>query len=141
MDQSPKEIVEAQINAGISRDWDALRTLYADDLEYRDPDGILSGSEAAITHLQQQMVAFPDGGELTIHKIYESGNVGVAEWSAAMHNSGPITMADGTEIPATNQDVNLDVVTIYEIRDGRITSERNYWDNIALLAQLGLLPM
>jgi steroid delta-isomerase-like uncharacterized protein len=135
------EIVEQQINAGINRDWDTLRALYADDVVYRDPEGVLNGSDAAIENLQRQMAAFPDAGTLTLHHVYESGDgVAVAEWTVSMRNTGPLALPDGTVLPATDRHVSLDVVTIYEISDGRITSERNYWDSAVLLAQLGLLP-
>lgn len=32
------------------------------------------------------------------------------------------------------------VVTAYDVVDGRIVFERNYWDNAGLLTQLGLMP-
>jgi hypothetical protein len=32
--------------------------------------------------------------------------------------------------------VSLDIVTAYHLLGDRIISERNYWDNAALLAQL-----
>lgn len=37
--------------------------------------------------------------------------------------------------------IALDVMTAYDVLDGRIVSERNYWDNIALLTQLGVLTV
>ena len=118
-----------------------MRTLYADEVEYRDPDGQFTGADQAVKHLQDQMVAFPDPGKLTIHRVYESSEgSGIAEWSATMRNTGPINLPDGTELPASGNEITLEVVTIYDIADGLITSERNYWDNAALLAQLGLLP-
>ena len=140
MGASPREIVEQQINAAFGGDWEKLRTLYADDVQYRDPDGELKGVDEAVAHLQEQMVAFPEGGDLSIHRVYEAGDAAIAEWSAAMKNPGPLHLPDGTELPATGREVTIEVVTIYDIENGVIVSERNYWDNVALFAQLGLLP-
>jgi len=137
---SPREIVEKQINTAFGGDWETLRTLYADDVQYRDPDGELKGADAAVAHLQEQMVAFPEVGSLSINRVYEAGASAIAEWSATMKNTGPLHLPDGTELPATGREVTIEVVTIYDIEDGLIASERNYWDNVALFAQLGLLP-
>jgi steroid delta-isomerase-like uncharacterized protein len=138
---SPKEIVEKQIRVAIGGDWSELRTLYADGVHYRDPDGEFDGADQAVEHLQQQMTAFPDEADLSIRRIYEIGDeAAIAEWTATMRNTGPLRLPDGTELPATGNEVTIETVTIYDIANGVITSERNYWDNAALLAQLGLLP-
>ena len=140
MGTTPSEIIERQITTAFSGDWEKLRTLYAEDVRYLDPDGEITGVEQVVEHLQEQMVPFPDGGDVKIHKIYESGDAGIAEWSATMRNTGPLRLPDGSELPATDREVTLQVATIYDIADGVITCERNYWDNAALFAQLGLLP-
>ena len=140
MGMTPSEIIERQITTAFRADWEKLRTLYAEDVRYLDPDGEITGAAQAVQHLQEQMAAFPDGGDVKIHKIYESGDSGIAEWSATMRNTGPLRLPDGTELPATDREVTLQVATIYDIADELITCERNYWDNAALFAQLGLLP-
>ena len=48
-------------------------------------------------------------------------------------------MPDGSTLPATGRDVELKRWS-FRARDGVITAERNYWDNMAIYAQLGLLP-
>jgi len=138
---SPNEIVKRQINVAFSGDFDTLRTLYAEDAHYRDPDAELKGPDEIVQHLQVQLAAFPDPGKLSIKQVYEAGDrAAVAEWVATMKNTGPVKLPDGSELPPTGNEVTIEVVTIYDIEHGLITSERNYWDNAALLAQLGLLP-
>ena len=141
MSSSPKEIVERQINTAFSRDFATLRMLYAEGAHYRDPDAELKGVDEIVQHLQMQMRAFPDSGKLSIKQVYEAGDrAAVAEWAATMKNTGPVALPDGSELPPTGNEVTIEVVTIYDVENGLITSERNYWDNAALLAQLGLLP-
>jgi predicted ester cyclase len=94
-----------------------------------------------VQHLQAQLEAFPDSRKLSIKRVYEAGDrAAVVEWAATMKNAGPVKLPDGSELPPTGNDVTIEVVTIYDVENGLITSERNYWDNAGLLAQLGLLP-
>jgi carboxymethylenebutenolidase len=43
-------------------------------------------------------------------------------------------------IPATNREIDLDVVIVVQFRDGRIAAERVYWDQATVLRQIGLPP-
>ena len=42
-------------------------------------------------------------------------------------------------MPPTDNEVNLSVVTIYDVKDGKIVSERSYYDALAMFGALGLL--
>jgi ketosteroid isomerase-like protein len=48
-------------------------------------------------------------------------------------------MSDGTEIPATGKTVEHPGVSILTVRDGMVTSERDYADLVTLMSQLGLM--
>jgi steroid delta-isomerase-like uncharacterized protein len=135
---TPKELGDKQIAAALSRDWDALRRLYADGVQYVDPDGEVRGSEAAIERLRSQEEALSDM-RFRIESFVADERRAVAEWVLTATNSDPLTMPDGTTVPATNRMLSVRMTTIYDMRDGRIISERNYWDNLALYTQLGLL--
>ena len=120
---SVQDLARKQIGAAFAADWPALERLYADDVQYRDPDTRLSSRAAVLDHLRGQVDAFA-GFEYTIHHTYsDSAEGAVVEW----HMSGDY---DG-------KPVRLDIVTAYDFLGDRIVSERNYWDNAALQAQLG----
>ena len=56
-----------------------------------------------------------------------------AVWSAI--NSGPFN-----GIPATGKRVEMDIVILDTIRDGKITEHRGYFDVMGLLTQIGAIP-
>ena len=43
-------------------------------------------------------------------------------------------------IPATGKSVDLDGATIVKMKDGKIASEQDFFDNMDLMTQLGLVP-
>jgi ketosteroid isomerase-like protein len=49
-------------------------------------------------------------------------------------------MPDGIEIPATGRKFDFPFVAIFRVHDGKIGSIRIYYDQLELLAQLGLMP-
>jgi carboxymethylenebutenolidase len=42
-------------------------------------------------------------------------------------------------VPATNQWIDLELVIVIEFRDGKMATERIYWDQAAVLRQIGKL--
>jgi predicted ester cyclase len=76
-----------------------------------------------LDRLRGQVDAF-GGFDYTISHIYSNSADGaVVEWSMSGDYAG--------------KPVSLDIVTAYDFLGDRIVSERNYWDNAALQAQLG----
>jgi ketosteroid isomerase-like protein len=120
---SVQDLARQQIAAAFAADRSALERLYADDVQYRDPDTRLSSRAAVLDHLRGQADAFA-GFDFTISHTYgDSADGAVVEWSMSGEAGG--------------KPVSLDIVTAYDFVGGRIVSERNYWDNAALQAQLG----
>lgn len=119
---SAQDLARKQISAAFAGDWSTLERLYADDVQYRDPDTRLSSRAAVIDHLRGQVDAFA-GFQYTISHTYGDNAYGaVVEWNMSGDYDG--------------KPVSLDIVTAYHFLGDRIISERNYWDNAALLAQL-----
>jgi len=77
--QTPGQIARKQIEAGSARDWPTLRTLYATDVRYVDPNGESRGVDAAINALERTLKPF-GVVKVAIAKVYEGKdirNVGV----------------------------------------------------------------
>ena len=120
---SVQDLARRQIGAAFAADWSTLERLYADDVQYRDPDTRLSSRAAVLDHLRGQVDAFT-GFDYTISHTYsDSADGAVVEWNMSGDYGG--------------KPVSLDIVTTYHFLGDRIVSERNYWDNAALQAQLG----
>ena len=120
---SAQDLARKQIGAAFAADWSTLERLYADDVQYRDPDTRLSSRAAVIDHLRGQADAFA-GFQYTISHTYgDNAGGAVVEWNMSGDYAG--------------KPVSLDIVTAYDFLGDRIVSERNYWDNAALQGQLG----
>jgi ketosteroid isomerase-like protein len=57
-----------------------------------------------------------------------------------MTHSGPIELGDGARVEATGEQVVVNGATIAEFDGERICSLRQYWDEFAVLEQLGVRP-
>ena len=62
------------------------------------------------------------------------------EWSFVATHTGPFALPDGNELPATGKRIELRGMELVEVRDGKIVVDNLYYDNMAVLAQLGLIP-
>ena len=62
-----------------------------------------------------------------------------AEWSVSMTHTGQIEVAERKIVDPTGVRVSLHGITVAEFRGDRICSLRQYWDELAVFEQLGLL--
>ena len=124
---------------GNKHDWAGFALLFASDGVYSCFGWRHEGTEAIRAFLEAGDKALPDQTTQT-SLVIEEGDIVVAEWTYRGTHSGPLPTPDGTEIPATGKSVELPGVTVAEVRDGKFVSMREYLDNAALMAQLGLMP-
>ena len=120
-------------------DWSAVPSLFANDAVYVDPAGRHEGSEAIRDYLESTDKALPDA---TIQRslAIEDGDIAVAEFSFRATHTGPMDLPDGTEIAATGNTLEFPGVSVLKITDGKSASFRDYFDQAALMSQLGLMP-
>ena len=133
------KLVDQAIAAYNAGDIEAFCALYADDATFISPDGACVGHAAILERWQQTQQAFPDG-KVTVTLAVDDGSCVVNEWIFTATNTGPLTLPDGSQLPATGLTVEVPGMDITEIRDGKITSHRMYFDNVAAFTQLGLMP-
>jgi hypothetical protein len=55
-------------------------------------------------------------------------------------HTGAFRLPDGTELPATHKRVEVRGMELVQVRDGKIVLNTLYYDNLAVAAQLGLVP-
>ncbi len=62
------------------------------------------------------------------------------EWTFVGTHTGAFLMPDGTELPPTGKRVEIRGMEFVRLRDGKIVVDNLYYDNLAILVQLGLVP-
>ena len=72
--------------------------------------------------------------------LLEQGDTIVAEWTWAATNTGPLALRDGTQQPPAGKRIQIKGMELAQLRDGKISAHRMYWDGLAIARQLGLLP-
>jgi steroid delta-isomerase-like uncharacterized protein len=116
-----------------------VASLFAIDAVYTDPTGRYEGREGIMAYFDQADKPFSDISQET-SRLVEEGDTFVAEWIWRATNTGPLTMPDGSEIPATGKTVELPGVDIITVRDRKVAAQRDYFDMASMMSQLGLMP-
>ena len=116
------------------RDFKKLRDLYHAEYTYMGGDGAeQKGADAGVAVAETYTSAFPDV-TLEIRNQYTSGDdVSIIEFTARGTHEGQLE-----DIPPTGKKVEIFVCNIIEARDGKILREREYFDQMSMLQQLGV---
>jgi steroid delta-isomerase-like uncharacterized protein len=130
-----------RLNAAVNaHDLNPIGDMYTEDGEFTWPGfPTMKGRQAVVAFYAQIFGAFPDV-HVAINKIVEQGNDVAVEYESVGTNAGPLPLPTGP-LPATNKRLVIKAVSIGTVdADGRITSQREYFDQVEILAQLGLMP-
>jgi hypothetical protein len=92
-----------------------------------------------MTEFDRRDDAFSDV-QLETSPLEAHGDYACVEWSVTMTHTGPLPVADGKVVDPTGVQVTLHGITVAEFRGDRICSLRQYWDELSVFDQLGLLP-
>jgi len=120
------------------RDFDTLA-------EYLTPDARITivgsgdtydGAEGARRYNVMWADGFPDG-QITIDNVVAAGDDVVVEFTGRGTHTGTLATPAGP-IPATGRAVTLQLCDVLKIRDGKVASQRTYFDSASLLSQLGV---
>jgi uncharacterized protein (TIGR02246 family) len=122
-----------------SQDYDGLASMYAPDGTYIEPAGHHEGRDAIRRWLDDWGHAFT-GVTYKATLVVSDGDVIIAETTYHSVHTGPLTMADGSVMPATGKAIDTPGVTILRVKDAQIVTARDYIDQLGGLMQLGLMP-
>src|SRR5215470_6015689 len=129
------------MNATWAKEWadnfanlDKLMDMYADDAQFEDV--IIAHKESGKAEIKQFFVAAgnPAYAENTFTAVGYSGNAdeGVVEWTwQAKHAAGKIL-----GVPAKGKETTTRGVSVLTFKNGKIVTQRDYWDAAAVLRQL-----
>lgn len=123
-------------NAG---DLDAVMELYAEDAVQKMHDGTFQGRAAIRQRLARDLTACPDA-TYTVGSFVEQGDSFADEWTFAGTHAGPLLLPDGTSLPPTGKRLEIKGMELVQVRDEKIVIDNLYYDAMAILAQVGLIP-
>jgi ketosteroid isomerase-like protein len=133
-----RQVMNRVTQAVVDNDLEAAKACYAEDAVVETPDeGTLRGREAIGDWLGRFATAFPDG-TYELVAGHEADSTAIDEGFFVGTHTGPLTGPDGQEIPPTGKKIRLRACDCATVEDGVITSHRFYYDQMALLEQLGL---
>jgi ketosteroid isomerase-like protein len=131
--------------------WDRFQTAMAtQDLEgvvsLFAPDGVYmaygmrhEGRDGIREWLRGWMHTFSDVGfEAAV--VLEDGDVTIGDLSYYLVQSKPLTMPNGSVMPASGRVLDGPGVTVLRTLNGQITDARDYSDQLDELAKLGVIP-
>jgi steroid delta-isomerase-like uncharacterized protein len=137
--EANRELLERYVELYNAGDLDACIELYADDAVQLMHDGVFAGPAAIRARLGKDLDAFPDA-KYVVESFVEDGDRFADEWTFTGTNDGPLRLPDGTVVPATGMPVAIKGMELVEVRDGKIVVDNLYYDFMAAVAQLGLVP-
>lgn len=134
------DIVEQHYRDMNDGEWERTAELFRDDVVSEMPGGPpMRGIKAFLGYGRIFATAFPDI-QMRVRSAVESGAHIVVEGTFAGTHTGPLATPDGNEIPPTGRRVEFAFADAFDVEDGKIAAHRVYFDQMTLMAQLGLLP-
>jgi len=131
-----ESVAREAIDAINSNDMTRYRELIHPEYSYTGGDGQTQrGQDAAIAIVQMYRTAFPDDMTLDVQHVHSAGDTAIVEFIGKGTHRG-----DLAGIAPTGRRMELPVVTVLEIRDGKIHTEREYFDSGYMMQQLGVTP-
>jgi steroid delta-isomerase-like uncharacterized protein len=86
---------------------------------------------------QRFVTALPNIHFEVLHVLAEGDQV-LIHWMASGTHDERLATLTGETIPPTQRSVRVSGTLLTEVRDGKIVRDWSYWDQLSLLAQLGI---
>ena len=97
---------------------------------------VFEGPEGSLQYNKSWYDGFPDG-KITIDNIFASGDCVVVEFTGHGTHTGTLATSMG-QIPATGRSLTLKLCDVVEFKDGKVKTQRTYFDTGSMMAQLGI---
>jgi ketosteroid isomerase-like protein len=126
------------LRAGVERDLHSIGQLCTPDVKVWAPQLSASSVSELTAELERRDTAFSDIA-VEFAPLDVGGQYACVEWTVIMTHSGKLALSGDLVLDPTGARVTLHGATVAEFQDDRICSLRQYWDEFAVLEQLGLL--
>lgn len=132
---SAADVHREMVDAFNQRAWDKFRSLAHPQYSYTGGDGQeqTGGPEAGLGIAQMYASAFPDA-RLEVRRVYVQGDTAIAEMAYSGTHRGELM-----GIAPTGKHVEGIICNVIELRDGKIHREREYFDMLHMMTQLGVV--
>jgi predicted ester cyclase len=136
MSDSPKSIVRRFIEEyQTGADERAFaEIMHPDVVDHSRPPGIAEGAEGVRQQFDGFRAAFPDFRATILDQLAEGDKVVTRKVFHGTH------LGDLQGIPPTGREVEIQVIDIVRVADGRIVEHWGLVDRLGLMQQLGLVP-
>jgi steroid delta-isomerase-like uncharacterized protein len=134
------ELLEHYVERYNAGHLDTCIDLYAQDAVQLMHDGTFEGPSAIHDRLARDLTAFPDA-TYTVLSFVEQGDTFADEWTFTGTHTGPFLLPDGSQAPPTGKRVEVRGMELVQVRDGKIIVDNLYYDSMAVVIQLGLVPV
>lgn len=134
-----RSLLERAVAVYNDGDLDGYVDLYTDDAVLTTPEGAFKGRIELRERFARELNALSDI-RFEVISYVEGGDMFADEFLLAGTHTGPLSLQDGTELPATGRHVEIRGMEMVQVRDGRMVVDNLYYDNAAVFAQLGMLP-
>lgn len=120
------------------RNFDELAAAAAPDgtITIVGPGDTFRGPEGSRQFGEMWAGGFPDGA-VTVDRVIASGDHVIVEYTGRGTHTGTLATSMG-DIPATGRSMTLELCDVVEFKDGKVQSQRTYFDTGSMMAQLGL---
>ena len=136
--QDAMAVVQAYMAAWNQHDAAAAAALFTDDVTYYDASvgSPLTGRDAARMKIIESFLnAVPDARWERTGETITAGGAVATEWTFSGTNTG--AWSDGT--PATGKSFSFTGMSMFQIVDGHIRYQADYYDALGFFTQLGLM--
>jgi uncharacterized protein (TIGR02246 family) len=130
-----------KLNAAVNaHDLNPIGDMYTEDAAAFWPGlGWIRGRQAIVAFYAQLLGALPDVN-VTLKRVIEQGDAAAVEYTSTGTQSGLFPLPAG-ELPATNRAIRVEAASVATFDgSGRIKTQHEYFDQLELLGQLGLMP-
>jgi predicted ester cyclase len=134
------ELTREGLRRNDANDLDGFIAMQAADCEWVTPDGILKGRDAVRDYVGRFRRAFPDGRHTIVRAVEGEDEIAVeGRWEGT--HTGPFAVPEG-DVPPTGRTVTIPFALFVagDPNVGEAARVAIYMDNMAIAAQLGLLP-
>src|SRR5215831_18289776 len=120
--------------------WDSLAISHDANIKVYYPDGTTTtGLFPQHIDMLKPMFVFAPDTKISLHPV----KFGSGDWTCVIGElegtfSKPMPIGNGNTIPPTGKKFKLSMCTVGHWKDGKMIEEHLFWDNQALLKQIGL---
>jgi steroid delta-isomerase-like uncharacterized protein len=116
------------------RDWQTYRSLLHQDYRYIGPDGEeITGPDGGLELAKAYASAFTDG-TIDVTYVHSSRDHAVCEFIARGTHDGNLK-----GIAPSGRQVEIRICNVMELRNGKVYREREYFDVMSLMIQIGAI--